>query len=156
MLFRSMKRPASKHAVEDSWQHDVCEDGDVHPHPGPTCMGSWNLVSLNTGGLPGVWRAVEEFLWPRVVACLALQEIAASPNQLIALQRIGLKFGYKFFFQSGKPSVGGCGEAWRAGGVGLFVKATFPQRPAFALVGEFSQCLGVWIDGWLLTCAYYA
>ena len=153
---RGMKRPASKHAVEDSWQHDVCEDGDVRPHPGPTCMGSWNLVSLNTGGLPGVWRAVEEFLWPRVVACLALQEIAASPNQLIALQRIGLKFGYKFFFQSGKPSVGGCGEAWRAGGVGLFVKATFPQRPAFALVGEFSQCLGVWIDGWLLTCAYYA
>ena len=42
---RRLKRPASKHAVDDSWKHDVVEDGDVHPHPGP----SWRVVSLNVG-----------------------------------------------------------------------------------------------------------
>jgi len=88
---RRLKRPASKHAVDDSWKHDVVEDGDVHPHPGP----SWRVVSLNVGGMPGAWRAVRELLSPSDLAVLALQEVAGSTNELISLQRAALNLGYR-------------------------------------------------------------
>ena len=88
---RRLKRPASKHAVDDSWKHDVVEDGDVHPHPGP----SWRVVSLNVGGMPGAWRAVRELLVPSDLAVLALQEVAGSTNELISLQRAALNLGYR-------------------------------------------------------------
>ena len=92
---RRLKRPASKHAVDDSWKHDVVEDGDVHPHPGP----SWRVVSLNVGGMPGAWRAVRELLSPSDLAVLALQEVAGSTNELISLQRAALNLGYRFIMR---------------------------------------------------------
>ena len=52
---RGMKRPASNHqAIDDTWLLDVCEDGDVRPHPGPLAACYWNIAQLNAGGLPGV------------------------------------------------------------------------------------------------------
>ena len=147
---RRLKRPASKHAVDDSWKHDVVEDGDVHPHPGP----SWRVVSLNVGGMPGAWRAVRELLSPSDLAVLALQEVAGSTNELISLQRAALNLGYRFYHEAGKPSLGGWGETRQNGGVALFVRATLPQRPAFSVSGDLSQCVGAWVDGWLYGSLY--
>ena len=147
---RGLKRPASNHAIGSTWKHDVVEDGDVHPHPGP----SWSVVSLNVGGMPGAWRALEELLAPAGLAVCALQEVAGSANELISLQRAALKLGYRFYHEAGKPTVGGWGETRHKGGVSLFVRSTLPQRPAFAVSGEFSQGVGAWVDGWLIGSLY--
>ena len=64
-LKRGLKRPAaSKHRVHDSWKHDVCQDGDIHPNPGPS---SWRVVSLNVGGMSGTWKAIDAFLSDKLV-----------------------------------------------------------------------------------------
>ena len=147
------RRPAaSKHAVQDSWQHDVVEDGDVHPHPGPCVV--WRCVSLNVGGLPGAWKALDEWLVPSKVMVLALQEVRGSPNQIAALRSAALKNGYRLYHVCGKSTVGGWGEDRQCGGVSLFVRSSLRQRPAFALCGEACQCVAAWVDGWLMCSAY--
>ena len=149
---RGLKRPAaSKHGVLDSWKRDVCEDGDVHPNPGP--CSSWRVVSLNVGGVPGTWKAIDAFLLDKSVAVLALQEVSACDNELSSIRRKALASGYRFYHQPGVPSVAH-GICRRHGGVSLFVRSSLRQRPAFALAGDDSQCLGVWVDGWLLVSAY--
>ena len=151
-LKRGLKRPAaSKHGVHDSWKHDVCQDGDIHPNPGPS---SWRVVSLNVGGMSGTWKAIDAFLSDKSVAVLALQEVSARENDLISVRRKALACGYRFYHQPGVPSVGARGICRQNGGVSLFVRSSLHQRPAFALAGDESQCLGVWVDGWLFVSAY--
>ena len=70
------------------------------------------------------------------------------------LRRKALACGYRFYHQPGVPSVGARGICRQNGGVSLFVRPSLHQRPAFALAGDESQCLGVWVDGWLFVSAY--
>ena len=105
-LKRGLKRPAaSKHGAHDSWKHDVCQDGDIHPNPGPS---SWRVVSQRRRDVGHVeshrCRGAD-----KSVAVLALQEVSARENDLISVRRKALACGYRFYHQPGVPSVGARG-----------------------------------------------
>ena len=74
---KKKKGVVSKHSVKKAWKHDVVEDGDVHPHPGPDfTVRTFNVVCLNVGGAPGTWKAMDAWISTKRVAVLALQESA--------------------------------------------------------------------------------
>ena len=137
-------------ANSQGWTRDLTQDGDIHPHPGPQL----HVVSINAGGLAGTWRAVEEFISVGKVDVLGVQEVAASDSDLLALRRTALKNGYRMFHVAGNPTRDGRGAVRQRGGVALFVRLIFRIRPAISFVGLDSQCVGVWLDGWLLATAY--
>ena len=64
----------------------MCQDGDIHPNPGPS---SWRVVSLNVG-MSGTWKAIDAFLSDKSVAVLALEEVSARENDLISVRRKAL------------------------------------------------------------------
>ena len=85
----------------------------------------------------------------QVVACLALQEIAASPNQLIALQRIGLKFGYKFFFSLVNPALEAVVRLGELGVLACSSKPLFLKDLPLRLLVNLAN---VWVCGLTVGC----
>jgi hypothetical protein len=131
-------------------EKDLTEDGDVHPHPGP----SLRTVTLNCGGLSGSWRAVKEFLPSANMDVLFLQEIWASTPEVQSLRRFVSKHGFRFSHAPGSiVSVSGSAPRQR-GGVALLVRNCLRARPAWSWSGTDSQFVGVWVDGWLLASVY--
>lgn len=139
-------------SARHGWQKELTEDGDVHPKPGP--LKSVRVVSLNVGGVSGAWGAVDEFLRLVQLDVLVLQEVCASDSEVVALRRSSLRQGYRMHHLAGAPTVGAWGETRMRGGVALFVKSSLTQRPAFTFVGQHSQCVGIWLQGWFVACAY--
>lgn len=136
-------------AVE-GWKKDLTQDGDMHPHPGP----SLRTIAFNCGGLSGCWRAVKEFLPSNSTDVLFLQEICVSASEVQSLRRFVFKHGFRLFHAPGSivPVVGAAPR--QRGGVALLVPKCFRVRPAWSWSGDDSQFIGAWVDGWLLASVY--
>ena len=82
----------------------LVEEG-VEPHPGPASM---SCISLNVGGAPGTWLAMNDFLQTpgHQVDILLLQETAFKPNEYESFERSLKKIGYKSFYTPGLPTPG--------------------------------------------------
>ena len=133
----------------------LLQHGDVESHPGPGDDSLLlHVVSLNCGGCPGVWRALDQWLCDSPVDVLLLQEVAAHKNEIGTIKRAAYKRGYCMQFQLGRATIGRWKEERPRGGVALFIRSTLPQKPAFAECGLDSQIVGAWIAGWLVCSAY--
>lgn len=98
------KCPKRTKAEADHSFGKLVEEG-VEPHPGPASM---SCISLNVGGAPGTWLAMNDFLQTHghQVDILLLQETAFKPNEYESFERSLKKIGYKSFYTPGLPTPG--------------------------------------------------
>lgn len=66
--------------------------------PGPQTV---RLLSLNTGGAPGVWRLCNSRFLEADVLCL--QEVAMSPSEWQGFARVARGLGYYAYYAPGTP-----------------------------------------------------
>ena len=105
-------------AEADSKFLRLVEEG-IEPHPGPSQpnqkerqavtnkRSNVQVKSINTGGAPGVWRALKRFL--PVAHILCLQEAVLQPNEHAAVCRHLDSHGYASFYSPGKHDKKLCG-----------------------------------------------
>ena len=102
-------------------------------HPGPSTQPSipchfkerrtFRFATLNTGGAPGVWRAIETMLQPppdvqeAPLDILCLQEASLQQNEALAVQRFVARLGYIAYYTPGSTSTNGWGQAVPEGGL---------------------------------------
>ena len=105
-------------AQKCSWFKDVVQDGDVHPHPGPSGRSQqMQFMSINVGGASNCWAAAR---WatkhrPPVVV---VQEVCMNTAKQADLADFMLRNGYRSWFACPPTH----------GGVGIFVICTPPQN----------------------------
>ena len=102
-------------------------------HPGPSTQPSipshfkerstYCFATLNTGGAPGVWRAIDAMLQPpsnlqaTPLDLLCLQEASLQQNEALAVQRHVAKLGYIAYYTPGSTSTNRWGQTVAEGGV---------------------------------------
>ena len=131
----------------------LLQDGDVEANPGPRCT-KISVLSLNTGGCPGVWRALSEWIKTKQIDVLCVQEVCAEDNAIVALRKSAIMSGYHMYWQPGIPKRDRWNNLVARGGVALFVKVSLPQRPGFVAQGLNTQVVTAWVAGWLTGSAY--
>ncbi|CAJ1353724.1 unnamed protein product [Effrenium voratum] len=111
----------TKQEADQKFQRLVFEG--IEPNPGPlpqdnkqpreeqsqtkkTKRQKLTVVSVNTGGAPQVWVAIDTFLSDQAVQVLAMQEAALSSKEYGAVQRHLHKKGYRTYYTPGKATPG--------------------------------------------------
>ena len=119
-------------------------------NPGP-----FRITSLNVGGAPGCWRALEHFASAQTDV-LVLQEIRMKPNEWPSFLRKASSLGFIGYAQHG-PSRrnNGCHQPCFNGGVAVLARKKLHQVQVFSSSKENSQLLVVAVAG-LHVCAAYA
>ena len=94
-------------AQQCSWFKDVVEDGDVHPHPGPSSSRCQHMKvhSINAGGAANAW-AVARWACTRRPAVLVIQELCMNQAKQSDLAKYLLRNGYRSWFAC-PPTHGG-------------------------------------------------
>lgn len=107
------------------WVRNLCEDGDVEPHPGPPRRGI-RIVSLNTQGKENGWAAMQALISQKVdVICF--QEINVAGRDRASFANHARHAGYEVFFAAAADNTA--------------VTATLVRRTRRA------TCLAVWSHG---------
>ena len=140
---------------------------NIHPHPGPSpgsSRSNMQLVSLNVGGAPKAWTAVDVFSQAfegcigRQTQILALQETAFKPSEHAAFKQALHKHGYRTYYTPGKPTPDRWGHLAPRHGVLLAVSAELPQRLLFETPPdqvEDGQLQMVQVSNWTIVNGYF-
>ena len=117
--------------------------------PGPQTV---RLLSLNTGGAPGVWRLCNSRFLEADVLCL--QEVAMSPSEWQGFARVARGLGYYAYYAPGTPvAVRGRPSRFHVG-VATLVHSSVRHRVAGQVMHLDTQVLGVWLQQLCVVNAY--
>ena len=118
-------------------------------NPGP-----FRITSLNVGGAPGCWRALQHFASAQTDV-LVLQEIRMKPNEWPSFLRKASSLGFIGYAQHG-PSRrnNGCHQPCFNGGVAVLARKKLHQVQVFSSSKENSQLLVVAVAGLHVGTAY--
>lgn len=127
----------------------LVEDG-IEPHPGPSNplkrrRQNLKVGSLNTGGAPGVWRAINTLLPDLDVLCL--QEASLEASELAAVCRTLQQKGYSGFFAPGQS---------KGGGVLTIVRSHTKHKFVSCHKEDLHQHVLVEVGDWLFLNSYIA
>jgi hypothetical protein len=119
----------------------------VEPNPGP--QGSrhteFKVTTQNTGGVPGLWRALSQLADKRVLCC---QDCPLNPSELAAFTASAATSGYKVYHQEptrvqGRPT----------GGVATLIPKRLRHHPLRCDKGNLQLC---WVEGIMVVNSYSA
>ena len=119
-------------------------------NPGP-----FRITSMNVGGAPGCWRALEHFASTQTDV-LVLQESRMKPNEWTSFLRKASSLGFIGYAQHGPCRRNkGCHQPCINGGVAVLARKKLHHVQFFSAAKENSQLLVVAVAG-LHVCAAYA
>lgn len=111
----------SDHSIDESWQKNLVEDGDVEPNPGPS---SWRGLTLNSGSRDSTWSFVKLVCSRRLAADVVfLQETFLDPSALSSMTQHACLAGFRLW-TTDPSEVGG---QFRGGGA-VLVRASLHAR----------------------------
>ena len=113
------------------------------------------IASVNTGGVPGVYRLIEMVKSGHLVAkVLCIQELRANSEDIRVLEnRLG-SLGFYTYLQSGGSKVDGAGITRHHGGVMTAVHKSLKQKQMHQARNEKAQVLVVEVHGWEIANFY--
>ena len=160
-------------ALLDAKFGKLIEQG-IEPNPGPsvpckrvfaTAKEKWrqskhfSLISLNTGGAPKVWTAIDIFIQgaQHPVDILSLQEASLSASEFAAVQRHLSSLGYIVHYTPGVATNTVTGHSIPKHGVLTAVACHLPCQKLFETTFEQAsmfQTLAVQVGSWVVVNTY--
>jgi len=138
------------------WIRNVCEDGDVEPHPGPQKSGL-HCVNVNVGGSAGVWRAYEELIRSSDTCeadVITMQECRLHDDERRAFADSVHRCGWRCHYLKGRQGSDGWQNRTELGGNMVLCRKTLRQRAVGAWTTQMSLLMAVLVCGVVIFNAY--
>ena len=129
------------------WYKDVVEDGDVHPHPGPSSNSSTHMevLTINAGGAANAW-AVARWTCAHRPAVVVIQELRMNQAKQSDFANFLLRHGYRSWFAC-PPTHGGVAILVRFDKPAQLIRThTRPEGQAIMLQLDHALIVGVYFS----------
>ena len=132
IVYKKHQKPSQRIKAATEWIRDLCADGDVEPHPGPSRITRKEKFPTMTLSARKVWQvningwnqrgwSLIEAAEKNGVHCLLLQETRLRPQEATAVSN-GIK-GWTMYHQAAIPSL----AQGAHGGVAVLVRQGLPS-----------------------------
>ena len=135
---------ARSKALADRAFQRLIEQG-IEPHPGPGQNVS--VVSCNTGGVPGAWRALRLLTYGSV---LLMQDTPFSQAEAEAFSKAAKRSGSRMHWTPGRTS-----GTRKVGGLTALVPQAMRQQPSSGLQNGTVEMLCTWVQGIAILNYYF-
>ena len=135
-----------------AWYHDLVQDGDVEPHPGP-CSQSFRSWMVNAGGGANTW-SLARLVTKERPAIAIVQEHSLIPTKQSDVARFLEARGYRSWWAATPPVQNIKGQWYTSGGVAVWVRQDKPCREVQRLQDFSGQALMLQLDHCFLVASY--